>query len=166
LRGSDDPERFAVTLRQLTEASLLTIHGDDASAEAPVELAEETLIASWPTLQAWIRSHGKTEQLRRQLETDAAEWSQGVGDVGLLDKAQLNELAPCLTVDARRDIGLSEVGESFIAASEAAARRRWWPGRASAGPVLAILLTLLILATPIILLFVVVLAASMIHRFG
>jgi hypothetical protein len=111
-----------------------------------------------------------SEQLRRQLETDAAEWQrragQGLGDVGLLDKGQLIELAGWLTTDARRDLGVSDVAESFIAASRAAARRRWWPGRTSLGGVLAILLMLLILATPILLLFVVVLAASVIHSFG
>jgi hypothetical protein len=116
------------------------------------------------------RPHGDTDQLRRQLEADAAAWQQradqGPGDVGLLDKRQLTELDAWLTADARRDLGVSEVAESFLTASRAAARRRWWPGRSSAGGVLAILLVLLILATPILLLFVVVLAASVIHTFG
>jgi hypothetical protein len=170
LRASGDAERFAQTLHHLIEGRLLTIDGDEASGQAMVGLADETLIASCPTLQAWIRSHRRTEQLRRQLETDAAAWSQrtgeGHGDVGLLDKAQLSELAAWLTTDIGRDLGVSAVADSFIAASRAAARRRWWPGKATAGTVLAILLILLILATPIILLFVVVLTASVIHALG
>ena len=110
-----------------------------------------------------------TEQLRRQLEDDAAEWHKRAGqggDVGLLDKGQLSELATWLTPDTRRDLGVSEVAKSFIAASRAATRRRWWPGRTATGTVLAILLMLLILATPIILLFIVVLTASVIHALG
>lgn len=112
----------------------------------------------------------ETEQLRRQLEADAAAWRRsadlGNGDVGLLDPAQLGELASWLTVDSKRALGLSEVAESFVAASEAAAQRPWWPGKSSKGTALAILLMLMILATPIILLFIVVLAASVIHRIG
>ena len=170
LRTGDDPERLSEILRHLTEARLLRIDGDQASGAALVDLADEDLIASWPALQTWIRTHGQTEQLRRQLEADAAEWQQragqGPGNVGLLDSAQLSELAAWLTADTRRDLGMSDAAESFIAASRAAARRRWWPKKTSIGTFLAILLMLLILATPIILLFIVVLTASLIHRFG
>jgi hypothetical protein len=170
LRADPDPERLAEILRQLTEARLIRIDEHDRSPEPLVDLGHETLIGSWPTLQAWIRSHGKAEQLRRQLETDAAEWRQhaggGAGDAGLLDRAQLVELAAWLTSDTRRDLGVSDTAESLIAASRAAARRRWWPKQTAAGSVLAILLMLLILATPIILLFIVVLTASLIHKFG
>jgi len=169
LQARDDG-RIAEILRHLTDARLLAIDGDLTSPEALVALAHGDLIASWPTLQGWIRTHGHTEQLRRQLEADAAGWKQragqGGGDVGLLDRGQLTELAAWLTADTRRDLGVSEAAESFIAASRAAARRRWWPGGAYTGGVLAVLLTLLILATPIILLFIVVLTASVIHRFG
>jgi hypothetical protein len=111
-----------------------------------------------------------TEQLRRELEADATAWRQrsdeGRHNVGLLDRGQLTELTAWLTPEARRNVEVSEVAESFIAASRAAARRHWFPGRAYAGSVLAILLMLLILATPIILLFIVVLTASVIHALG
>ncbi|HEX7838619.1 MAG TPA: hypothetical protein VF469_14185 [Kofleriaceae bacterium] len=170
LATSGEPERVAEILRHLTEARLLGIQGGEAPEGARVELADEALIASWPTLQAWIGTHGQTEQLRRQLEAEAAGWKQradqGRGDVGLLDTGQLTELAAWLTTDTRGDLGVSAVAESFIAASRAAARRRWWPSRSYTGSALAILLMLMILATPIILLFIVVLTASVIHRFG
>jgi hypothetical protein len=169
LCARDDPARFAAILRHLTEARLLGIEGDAASGDARVALASEDPIAAWPTLQAWIRTHGGTEQLRRQLEAEAAGWKQradqGRGDLGLLDKGQLTELAAWLTPEIRRDLGVSDLADSFIAASRAATRRRR-PGRAYTGSVLAVLLMLLILATPIILLFIVVLTASVIHRFG
>jgi hypothetical protein len=156
--------------------------GNQASGNARVELADGALIAAWPTLEGWVRSHGKAEQLRRQLEADAARWrqrsdqssdqrsdqsnDQRTSDAGLLDRAQLAELAGWLTDDVRRDLGVSGVTDAFIAASEAAARRSWWPGKAYVGSALAILLMLMILATPIILLFIVVLTAGVIHRLG
>lgn len=173
LRAGGDPERVAAILRQLTEARLLRIDGDESSGEALVDLAHEAQIASWPTLQAWIRTHGKAEQLRRQLETDAAEWrqrasqgaSRGSDEVGLLDRRQLKELAAWLTADTRRDLGVSELAESFLAASQAAARRSWWPWTTSLGAILAILLILLILATPITLLSIAGLITALIHKF-
>lgn len=170
LRASDDPERVAAILRRLADARLLTIDVGEISGEPRVELAHEALIASWPALQGWIRAHGKAEQLRRQLETDATQWrrraSQGLGEVGLLDNGQLSEIAAGLTADTRRALGVSEVAEAFIAASRAAAaRRRWWPWKTSAGSFLAVLLILLILATPVTLLSIVGLIAALIHRF-
>src|SRR5437763_152781 len=91
----------------------------------------------------------RTDQLRCQLEADAADWSQradqGAGDAALLDKGQLREIDAWLTVDARRTIAVRDVAESFIAASRDAARKRWWPGRTSLGTMLAIALILLIL---------------------
>jgi hypothetical protein len=168
LQAGNDPKRFADTLRRLTEAQLLAVDGD--AGDARVDLAHESLIASWPTLQAWIRAHGKTEQLRRQLEIDATTWSQraaqGLDDIGLLDKGQLTELAAWLSTETGRDIGVSDAAESFIAASRDAGRGRWWPGKSTTGTVLAILLMLMLLATPIVLLLVVVLAASLVHAFG
>jgi hypothetical protein len=152
-------------VRRLTDAGLLAIHGDAASDDAQVELADAALATAWPPLQAWLRSHGKPEQLRRQLENDAAAWSQRPDGAGLLDKRQLGELAAVLPPDVRRDLGVSAAAESFLTASREAARRRWLPGAATTGPILAVMITLLILATPIILLFVVVLSAWMIHRF-
>jgi hypothetical protein len=170
LRAGDAPERFAETVRHLTQAQLIKIDGEEGAEEALVAIADEPLITSWPTLQGWIRTHGKPEQLRRQLEADAIEWRQGAdqghADVGLLDKDQLTELAIWLTTDAKRDIGMSTVAESFLTASHAATRRRWLPGRVTAGTFLAISLVLMFLATPIVLLFIVVLTAFMIHKFG
>ncbi|HET7504903.1 MAG TPA: hypothetical protein VFK02_27960 [Kofleriaceae bacterium] len=162
------PAPLAQTLGQLADARLITIDGDAASGAAQVELADEALIA-WPTLQGWIASHGTIERHRRQLETDATAWcaraDQGDAGAGLLDRPQLVELDAWLTADARRDLGVSELAESFIAASRAATRRRWWPGRTVIGSALAVMLMLMLLATPIVLLFIVVLSAWMIHRF-
>jgi hypothetical protein len=160
LHAGDDAARIATTVRRLTDAGLLVIHDD-----ARVELADAVVVDRWPPLQAWLASHGKPEQLRRQIEDDADAWSQRADGTGLLDKRQLGELSAALPPEVRRDLGVTAMAESFITASQAAARRRWLPGPTTTGPVLAVVLTLVILATPIILLFVVVLSAWMIHRF-
>ena len=167
LRAHEDPARLAAVLRQLREAGRIQVV-DDGADEPSVELATEVSPEAWPALAAWLVTHGRAERLRRELESDAAQWiaRPGPRDAGLLDRGQLSELATWLTASVERDLGLSDAARSFIAASQAAARRTWWPGRGAAGGVLAILLILGFLATPIILLLLVVLAASLIHHFG
>jgi hypothetical protein len=162
-RAAGDGERFAETLSRLTDAGLVAIDGDAATDDAQVALAAE-LVAGWPALRTWLASHGPAEQLRRQLEDDAAAWSQHADRTRLYDKRQLAEVA-CLTPQMWGELGVTAAAESFLGASREAVRRRWFPGRSTTGPVLAVGLTLLILFTPIILLFIVVLSAWMIHRF-
>jgi hypothetical protein len=162
--AGSDAAAVAEVLRRLADAGLVAIEGDAADPHARVQLVSGAIDGS-PILQDWIRAHGDAERARRQLETDAARWRNGTGDGELLDRAQLAELA-WLTAESRRDLGVSEAADAFVAASRVAARRRWWPGQSVVGSALAILLMLMILATPIILLFVVVLTAFVIHRFG
>jgi hypothetical protein len=158
-----DPAVVADVLRRLVDAGVVAIDGGAADPDARAELAPGAIDGS-SMLQDWIRAHGEAEQGRRQLETDASRWRNGAGGGDLLDRAQLAELA-WLTAESRRDLGVSEAADAFVAASRASARRRW-PGRSIVGSGLAILLMLMILATPIILLFIVVLTAFVIHRFG
>jgi len=163
-----DAGRLADVVHQLADAGLVRLTGDGAepAVAVAVALADDALTAA-PTLPRWIASHGGTEQLRRQLEADAAAWrKRGPGVAGgggaLLDRAQLAELAGWLTPETHREIGVSEAADEFIAASRGA-RRRWWPR--SLGGALAILFILLILATPITLASLIALTAAMIHKF-
>src|SRR5262245_23394611 len=65
-----DAGRLADIVRQLAHAGVVRLTGD---AELdPIALTDDALAA--PTLQHWIASHGHAEQLRRQLEADAAAW--------------------------------------------------------------------------------------------
>jgi len=166
LGSPGDAGRLADVVRHLADAGVVRLDGDP-SGPAPVALAADALTGS-PALPRWIASHGRTEQLRRQLEADAAAWQpragQG-GDAGLLDPSQLAELAAWLTPEAHRDIGISEVADAFIAASRAPRRRSWWPGRTAIGGTLAVVLILMILATPITLASLIALTAAMIHKF-
>jgi hypothetical protein len=160
-----DGGRLADIVRHLADGGLVRLDGD---APAPaIALADDALTGS-PALPRWIASHGRTEQLRRQLEAEAAAWRQrtgpGAAGAALLDRTQLAELAGWLTPETHRDIGVSELADSFIAASRAA-RRRWWPGKTSVGGALAILLILMILATPLTLASLIALTAAMIHKF-
>jgi hypothetical protein len=104
-----------------------------------------------------------TDELRRQLEADAAAWSERGESGGLLDRARLRELDGWLTDDARRTAAISDTAESFIVASRVA-RRGWWPSKTTTGGALALLLILIILATPITLLSIVGFTAALIHR--
>jgi hypothetical protein len=165
LGSPGDGDRLADVVRQLADGGVVRLDGD-ASGPAPVTLAlalTDDALAGSPALQRWIASHGRTEQLRRQLEADAAAWKQGTA--GLADPGQLAELAAWLTPETHREIGVSEVADAFIAASRAPRRRRWWPSKTSIGGTLAILLILMILATPITLASLIALTAAMIHKF-
>jgi hypothetical protein len=165
LAAPGDAGRLAEVVRHLTDGGVVRLDGD-ASGPAPaalaLALADDALTGS-PALQRWIDSHGRTEQLRRQLEADAAAWKQGAA--GLLDPGQLAELDAWLTPETHREIGVSEAADAFIAASRAASRRRWWPSRTSMGGALAVVLILMILATPITLASLIALTAAMIHKF-
>jgi hypothetical protein len=161
LAAPGDAGRLADVVRQLADGGVVRLDAD-ASGPAPVALADDALTGS-PALQRWVASHGRTEQLRRQLEADATAWKQGAA--GLLDRSQLAELDTWLTPEIHREIGVSEVADEFIAASRAAGRRRWWPSKTSIGGALAVLLILMILATPITLASLIALTAAMIHKF-
>lgn len=162
LAAPGDAGRLTDIVRHLADGGPVRLDGD---AQA-VALADGALTS--PAVQGWIASHGRTEQLRRQLEADAAAWRQrtgpGASDAPLLDGTQLAELAAWLTPEAHRTIGVSEAADAFIAASRAA-RRRWWPGRTTIGGALAIMLILMILATPLTLASLIALTAAMIHKF-
>jgi hypothetical protein len=157
-----DAGRLDDVVRHLADGGVVRLDGDAAGPAVALALADDALTGS-PALQRWIASHGRTEQLRRQLEADAAAWKQG--DAGLLDRGQLAELDAWLTPEVHREIGVGEVAGSFLAASRAAGRRRWWPSKTSIGGALAVLLILMILATPITLASLIALTAAMIHKF-
>ncbi len=164
LGSPGDAGRLADIVRQLADGGLLRAGGD--APGQTVALADDAVAGS-AALQGWVATHGRTEQLRRQLEADAAAWQQRAGqgpDAGLLDRTQLAELDGWLTPETHRNLGVSEIAESFIAASRAR-RRRWWPSKTSVGGVLAILLILMILATPLTLASLIALTAAMIHKF-
>ncbi|HEX3765846.1 MAG TPA: hypothetical protein VHW23_44420 [Kofleriaceae bacterium] len=164
LASPRDAGRLADIVQHLADGGVVRLAGDagpDAVALAVV-LLDDALAA--PTLQRWIASHGHVEQLRRQLEADAAAWQQRAADAAMLDRPQLVELAAWLNPEAHRDLGISELADSFIAASRAR-RRHWWPGKTSIGGALAILMILVILATPITLASLIALTAAMIHKF-
>lgn len=160
LASPGDAGRLADIVQHLADGGVVRLAGD-AGPDA-VALVDDALAA--PTLQRWIASHGRTEQLRRQLEADATAWDQRPADGAVLDRPQLAELAAWLTPEVHRDLGISELADSFIATSRAR-RRRWWPSRTTVGGALAILMILMILATPITLASLIALTAAMIHKF-
>jgi hypothetical protein len=154
-----DAGRLADIVRQLADAGVVRLAGD---AELdPIALADDALAA--PTLQHWIASHGQAEQLRRQLEADAAAWQQRAAGAAVLDATQLAELT-WLTPETHYELGVTELADTFIAASRVR-RRGWWPSKTTVGGALAILMILMIMATPITLASLIALTAAMIHKF-
>lgn len=80
-------------------------------AEAPaeehlVELAHESLARHWTLLNRWVAEVQIPLRQRRRWEALHAEWVRaGMGDTGLLDSGQLEELASFVTSREAKDIG-------------------------------------------------------------
>jgi PAS domain S-box-containing protein len=92
LSANDDIHLFEQTLRHLTDSRLLTITGEERDASRKVDIAHESLISSWPTLQQWRVEWREAEQLRRRLDARVTEWvRRGQGSLGLLDEPDLSE---------------------------------------------------------------------------
>jgi hypothetical protein len=60
--AADDAADFAHVLQGMVDDRLLTIDEDDRGGEPRVDLAHEVIIAAWPALAGWIRSHRVDEQ--------------------------------------------------------------------------------------------------------
>jgi WD40 repeat protein len=108
-------------LQQMIDDRLLTTDDDDDRGEARVDLAHEIMIAAWPTLAGWIRSHRADELRRRQLEAAAARWVEyGRSARGLLDPIELAEAELWQQTESAQQLGRSAEVSDLIAASRAA----------------------------------------------
>ncbi|MFL5801727.1 MAG: CHAT domain-containing protein [Roseiflexaceae bacterium] len=119
--ASDDPAQFDATLRHLTNNRLLTLRGEEGSADRKVDIAHEALIAGWPTLQSWLAEWRAAEQTRRRLEAKATEWVRlGCGSGGLLDAAELPEAEHWLAGSDAASLSYDETLPQLVEASRAA----------------------------------------------
>ena len=119
----DDPRQFESTLRTLDENRLLTFSGDETSGRL-VDIAHETLIASWPELRRWIGARRDAEQTRRRLEAKAKEWVRlGRANGGLLDSAELPEAERWLTCPDAAELGIDADIQALVDASREAIDR-------------------------------------------
>jgi WD40 repeat protein len=114
----------ALVLQTMADDRLLTVD-DDVAGEPMVDLAHEVMIAAWPTLAGWIRSHRFDEQKRRQLEAAAVQWVEyGRGVRGLLDLIELADAEQWQHTESARDLGHSTDVMALIAASRAEHAKR------------------------------------------
>ena len=127
--ASDEPGEFERTLDHLTDHRLLTRSGGDDDTPPAVDISHEALIDGWSRLQDWADERREAEQVRRRLESKAAEWVRlGKGTGGLLDEAELPEAERWLASDDAANLGfdatLPELIEASQQAIEAAVRAR------------------------------------------
>ncbi|HEX3477143.1 MAG TPA: CHAT domain-containing protein, partial [Kofleriaceae bacterium] len=121
----DDPAEFGFVLQTMVDDRLLTMDEDDRSGQPLVDLAHEVMIAAWPTLAGWIRSHQVDEQKRRQLEAAAIHWTEhGRGARGLLDPIELTDAEAWQQTESARQLGHSADVMALIAASREDHTRR------------------------------------------
>lgn len=105
----DEGDNFNTTLESLVRARLLTLGARDSSGDSHAELAHETLIHCWPTLQEWLIDHREAEQIRRRFEEKAMEWVRlGRGTGGLLDEVEHLEVSRWMETADAQDLGCSD----------------------------------------------------------
>jgi len=108
-RPKNVPAEFAFVLRTMVDDRLLTMDEDDRSGEPLVDLAHEVMIAAWPTLAGWIRSHRVDEQKRRQLAAAAIHSTEhGRGARGLLDPIELTDAEAWQHTESAWQLGHSD----------------------------------------------------------
>lgn len=100
-------------VRELTAQRLLTLDRDGGGVA--VDLTHEALITGWPTLQRWVVEGRTDETIRRQLERDAAEWSERRADRGLLYRGA--RMADARAWARRHPGEVSEAGTAFLRAA-------------------------------------------------
>ncbi|HEX7840729.1 MAG TPA: hypothetical protein VF469_24800, partial [Kofleriaceae bacterium] len=116
--AADDAADFAHVLQAMVDDRLLTIDEDDRGGEPRVDLAHEVMIAAWPALAGWIRSHRVDEQRRRQFEAAATQWVEhGRGARGLLDPIELADAELWQQTESAVQLGQSAEIMALIAAS-------------------------------------------------
>jgi hypothetical protein len=116
--ASDDPELLNHTLEHLTGNRLLTLSGEEEGVARRVDIAHESLITGWPTLQEWLTERREAEQTRRRLEAKAVEWVRlGQGRGGLLDSVELAEAEGWLNCIEAAELGWSTDLRALVATS-------------------------------------------------
>lgn len=137
-------------LQRMIDDRLLTTDNDDDDdhGEPRVDLAHEILIAAWPTLAGWIRSHRADELRRRQLEAAAAQWVEyGRSARGLLDPIELAESESWQQTESAQQLGRSAEVSDLIAASRAAQIKQRRRRRGLLGGAFAVLVAFTVVVT-------------------
>jgi signal transduction histidine kinase/energy-coupling factor transporter ATP-binding protein EcfA2 len=97
----DDSKLLIHTIGHLVSRRLLTV-----DMRGYIDLAHESLIASWPRLRAWIEEYQQFEQVRRWVDDKVYEWIQlGQDEGGLLDAIELERADAWLASPRIIDLG-------------------------------------------------------------
>jgi WD40 repeat protein/energy-coupling factor transporter ATP-binding protein EcfA2 len=118
--AGEDPTDFNQTLNHLIESRLLTSTAGESETDQKLDLAHETLIRGWPTLQRWAKERREAEQSRRRLEIKAEEWVRLNRTGGLLDAVELVEADRWLSTPDASELGYSPYLQGLVQASRAA----------------------------------------------
>jgi hypothetical protein len=113
----DDPDLFSETLDRLVDSRLLTISGQESDKGRKVDIAHESLISGWPTLQRWIEERREAEQMRRRLENKAAEWLRLDRKGGILEEVELLEAEQWLSSPDAAALGYDQTLTDLVQAS-------------------------------------------------
>ncbi|KYC40813.1 hypothetical protein WA1_24630 [Scytonema hofmannii PCC 7110] len=115
---------FSVELEQdvlvkLINNNLLVSDRPKQSQQSTVEIAHETLLTSWTTLNNWIKTNRQAIALRNRLNDDVARWQASKAEDELWSGSKLEKIR-----ELRKDVtfnqvlgGFSETANQFIDAS-------------------------------------------------
>jgi WD40 repeat protein len=121
LLGLGEPhDRVVRIVEKLRQARLVRVD-EGAPGGARVEIAHEALVRNWPTLVGWLDAEQSALEIRRNLESRAAEWMRlGQNTAGLLDAVQIAEAERWLASSEARYLGFDPALPVFVQASRAA----------------------------------------------
>ena len=89
--------------------------GEESAEGRRADIAHESLIGGWPTLQAWLDERREAEQVRRRLEGKAQESDRlGRGSGGLLDEVEQLEAERWLESPDAGSLGYSDDLQSLV----------------------------------------------------
>lgn len=131
IRRRADRSEFSTALEKqvlikLIKEKLLVSDRQPQTQQATVELAHETLLTSWATLNTWIKENRQAIALRNRLNDDVSRWQEKKSDDELWTGGKLEQV-----VELRQDQtfnqvlgGFSEAANQFINASVGLRDRR------------------------------------------
>ena len=112
--------REQTVLSWLIDQNLLVSSRAVDSKESTIEIAHETLLTSWTTLNTWINENRKAITLRNRLNDDVARWKNTKKEDELWDGSKLAQV-----LELRKDStfnqvlgGFSPTANQFVDASE------------------------------------------------
>src|SRR6266542_2328495 len=112
-------DRVDRVLDKLIQARLVRLSPGESASDAQAEVVHEALVRNWPRLADWLEEERVAINVRRRLETRAAEWQRMNRSGGLLDELELQEAERWLASSEATYLGYDQSVSELVTASRA-----------------------------------------------